>query len=135
MKTKYLPFIVGTAALFNLGLNFILIPRYGMMGAATVTFFSYLLMVTITYYLAQRLYFIKYEIRKMFLLFAVATALYFATLPFDSLAFWSRILMKGAIWMLYPFILFLFHFYEPVELARIKGSIKKWTGKIQNAFE
>ena len=43
-KTKYVPFIVGTGALTNIGLNLLLIPNYGMMGAGVVTVISYLLL-------------------------------------------------------------------------------------------
>jgi O-antigen/teichoic acid export membrane protein len=55
-KTGYYPFIIGSAAIVNLGLNFLLIPRWGMMGAAWATVLSYLLLPLMIYPLAQRLF-------------------------------------------------------------------------------
>lgn len=50
-KTKYFAFYTFLAALLNIILNFILIPKHGMVGAAWATTFSYLFL-TIAYYLA-----------------------------------------------------------------------------------
>ncbi|MCD6298214.1 MAG: flippase, partial [Deltaproteobacteria bacterium] len=60
-KTKYIPPIVGGAAIINLMLNYLMIPAYGMMGAAVATVLSYALMAMGTYYVSNRLYPIRYE--------------------------------------------------------------------------
>ena len=41
-KTLWIPLLSGAAALFNIGINFWLIPAFGMTGAAWATFFAYL---------------------------------------------------------------------------------------------
>ncbi len=40
-KTKYVPITTGVAAVLNLALNYLLIPIFGMMGAATATLISF----------------------------------------------------------------------------------------------
>ncbi len=67
-KTKYLPYITGLGALINIAGNFLLIPPFGMHGAAAATLFSYLSMTLYIYYISQKFYPVKYEINKVILL-------------------------------------------------------------------
>jgi len=129
-KTTYLPFIVLTSALFNIVFNFILIPIWGMMGAAIVTLFSYILMSTLTYIYAQKLYYINYELNKIILSFITALGLYYFTYLFDDLSFLLRIVYKGITISLYPIILFLLGFYEEIEINRFREFLVKIRKKV-----
>ena len=60
-KTTYLPLITGAAALVSVIANLVLIPGFGMYGAATASIFAYAVMVTGLYILVQRHYPIPYE--------------------------------------------------------------------------
>ncbi len=60
-KTQYLPIIVGAAAGLNLLLNFILIPLWGMMGAAASTLVSYLALAILVYMVSNHFYPMTYE--------------------------------------------------------------------------
>jgi O-antigen/teichoic acid export membrane protein len=68
-KTKYLPLITGVAAGLNVGVNFLLIPYIGMMGAAIATLVSYISMAVGIYIVAQKFYRVEYEFGKIGLLF------------------------------------------------------------------
>lgn len=71
-KTKYLPLITGIAAGLNVGVNFLLIPVMGMMGAALATLVSYMSMAIGLYIVVQKFYKIDYEYGKiMFLLISL----------------------------------------------------------------
>lgn len=75
-KTGYKPFIFGSASIIGIGLNLILIPRFGALGASitlALTFFSLLI---INYVVANRYYAIKVEYRKFILIFSTATIVY-----------------------------------------------------------
>lgn len=61
-KTKYLPIISFIGAIINIGLNFLLIPFYGIMGAAVACLFSKVIFSAIAYTQSQKLYFIPYNI-------------------------------------------------------------------------
>lgn len=68
-KTKYLPLITGIAAVLNVGMNFLLIPIMGMMGAAIATLVSYISMAGGIYIVAQKYYRVDYEYGKIGFLF------------------------------------------------------------------
>lgn len=73
-KTKYLPYITGLGAVINIAGNFLLIPPFGMQGAAAATFLSYLAMMLYIYYVSQKFYPVKYEVKKVILLNIVNAA-------------------------------------------------------------
>ena len=55
-RTKRLPFITLVSAVASIALNVLLIPVYGVMGAAVTTLLAYLLSATLTYQFARRIY-------------------------------------------------------------------------------
>ncbi len=60
-KTKYLPYATGAGAVVNVVANLLLIPKFGIVGAAFATLLSYVVMAVGIYFPSQRLYHIKYE--------------------------------------------------------------------------
>ncbi len=68
-KTWVFPFITGSAAILNIILNIILIQKFGMIGSAYSTLFSYLWMAGLTYFIVRRWYKIPYEWKKIFIIF------------------------------------------------------------------
>lgn len=60
-KTYILPFSTGISAIVSLVLNYLLIPRYGMYGAALATIGAYASLFFITYIYSQRFYYIKWQ--------------------------------------------------------------------------
>ena len=129
-KTKLIPRIVGCAAVLNIILNILLIPKYGMMGAVYATVFAQFIALFVAYRVVQKVYPVKYEINRILILFGIAIGLFFITAVFNNYSLIERIIYKGLVILSFPFILYLIRFYEPIELDRIRGSIKKWSGKI-----
>ena len=60
-KIKYLPYVTGAGALLNVGANFLLIPKIGILGAALSTLLSYMAMAVGMYFASQRFYRVEYE--------------------------------------------------------------------------
>jgi O-antigen/teichoic acid export membrane protein len=60
-KTKYLPYATGAGALVNVVVNFLLIPKFGITGAAVATLLSCVVMAVGIYFPSQRLYHVEYE--------------------------------------------------------------------------
>jgi O-antigen/teichoic acid export membrane protein len=54
-KTKYIPMMTGTAAAANVVLNILLIPAYGIMGAAVSTFFAYVILVLLAQWTSRKI--------------------------------------------------------------------------------
>jgi len=58
-------------------------------------------------------------------------ALSFSSLLINGMDLLPRMLIKTICLASFPFILYLFNFYEPVELQAIRGFISKWS-KVRN---
>ena len=69
-KTGWAPVISGAAALINVGVNLVLIPRYGMFGAAWATLIAYAFMFLIARVISERLDRGIYENRNLIVLIA-----------------------------------------------------------------
>jgi len=125
-KTKYIAYSTIGAAILNIGLNFILIPKYKMIGAAIATIISFVALYFVTYFVSNRFYKIPYENMKLLKMFVLAIALFFLSTLTAKLNILPRILIKVAIIISFPFILYPMNFYEQIEILRIKQSWKKW---------
>ena len=64
-KTKYISYANLFAALLNIILNFIFIPKFGMIGAALASLISFIFRTMILYFNAQKYYHINYNIIKV----------------------------------------------------------------------
>lgn len=120
-KTAYLPLILLIPAGLNIGLNFLLIPRFGMMGAAWATLACYAVMIVLALAISQRIYPIPYEygrITKVILAAGIISAVG-GIVPEASLL--ARIVMKAALLLLFPLILYLVDFFENYEIDWIRG--------------
>lgn len=64
-KTKYFPIVTFAGALVNVVVNIILIPLFGIMGAAFATFAAYFVMAVSLYFFSQKFYPINYDFNKV----------------------------------------------------------------------
>ena len=65
-KTHYILLFTFSGALVNIGLNFVLIPRFGIMGSAVATLVGYVTMALITFPVTQKLFKVPYEWSQIF---------------------------------------------------------------------
>ncbi len=80
-KSLYVPIITIVGAAVNIGVNFWLIPIWGIMGAAFATLAAYFVMAVIYFFVTQRFYKINYEygkIAKIFISIAIVAGIYYA---------------------------------------------------------
>jgi O-antigen/teichoic acid export membrane protein len=125
-KTKYVAYIVTLALFVNIGLNFMLIPKLGIWGAALTTVISSLLISVISYFVSQKFYPVKYEIGKMFIVFAVGSALYLTSGLLADANIYFGIGLKVVLCLSFPIILCIFKFYEKTELDKMKKVLNKF---------
>jgi len=64
-KTSYIAWTVSLAAVLNIGLNFLLVPRFGMVGAAFATASSYCVSAYLLYLVSQHYYPIPFQLKKV----------------------------------------------------------------------
>jgi O-antigen/teichoic acid export membrane protein len=108
--------ITGAAAVLNVALNLILIPEYGMIGAAVATIGAYGTLFVAMAWKAQRIYPVPYQWRRVATAFAVAIALTILGRVLDP-----PLAAAIAIVAVYPLVLLPLGFYLPEERRRIRA--------------
>lgn len=130
-KTKYLALIVGAGAAVNLGLNYLLIPSYGMMGAAVATAISYLMLPIGSYFVSHRYYPIKYEWGRVAKIFLAAVLVYAGTLFIRNDSAIIVGLLKLLSLLGFPLLLFAFRFFKPEEIQKAKDIFRAVPGYVK----
>jgi len=106
-KTQYFAICSWLAALLNLGLNVLLIPKWGMMAACWTTLAAYLFLTVAYLTVSQRLWPVVYEKRRLFVAGGLTLIFTFAVplLPVLSLTF--SIIIKSLYCSVFVGLLFL----------------------------
>lgn len=130
-KTSVIGIIVVFATLISLALNLLLIPVWDITGAALATLLSQIVYWLACYYYSQKAFYVPYDIRKLTVMFLTGAILSFSALFINGMDLLPRLLIKTGCLVSFPFILYLFNFYEPIELQTIRGFVVKWS-KIKN---
>lgn len=125
-KTKYLAYINFSNGIIILILNFLLIPPYGIWGAAYATLLAFIYKIVLTYYISNKYHKIYFEVVRISkILFTVAVLYCFSYFMVYESIFVSLV-MKSIVIMLYPFVLSALRFYEDEEKETIVRMINKY---------
>ncbi len=122
-RTALVAWTTAFAALCNLGLNALLVPRLGWMGAAWATLATFALLALCAWRLAERLWPVRYEAGRIAGLLALAAGAWaagMALLPESGLACWA-----GKLALLLGFPLLVWHggFLNRAEREMIKRTL------------
>jgi len=119
-KTHYYPLVTGCAAFINIGLNILLIPIWGIKAAAINTFIGYGIMAIYILYIANKVYPIPYEYKRITIMTVVCLGLTFiSNIAYTDLIIFN-LLIKAGIFLSFPFILYMTGFFSQYELLKIK---------------
>jgi O-antigen/teichoic acid export membrane protein len=124
-KTNIIAYTTIGALILNIGLNFLLIPKYKMIGSAIASIISFFVLYIVTHYIANHYYPIPYENKKFSKLLSLAFFSFFIASFTTPLSILPRIGLKLLILILFPILLYYLNFYEPIEIERIKDIWKK----------
>jgi O-antigen/teichoic acid export membrane protein len=103
-KTAMLPLITVAGATVNVGLNFILIPRFGIMGAAGTALISYAVLALLAWIIGLRYYNPRFELVRLTILILAVSAL---SVGGSSLGWpWAAETFFIALYVVLCFILF-----------------------------
>jgi O-antigen/teichoic acid export membrane protein len=114
-QTQFNWIATAAAAILNFGLNFWLIPAYGMLGAAYATLAAYILLMVVRTWTAQRLYPVAYQWRRIAIILLASGALTGA-----GEAFRHSLPLAFALTLAFPVVLWLLGFYLPAERKRLR---------------
>jgi O-antigen/teichoic acid export membrane protein/glycosyltransferase involved in cell wall biosynthesis len=114
-KTQWNWVIAAVAAVVNVALNVILIPPYGMIGAAIATVAAYIALFVGMVIYSQEVYYVAYQWRRVLTATAAAVAL-------TVLGAVLNVPLAAAVVLVlcYPFVLVPLGFYLPAELKRLR---------------
>ena len=135
LRKSYLsPIIVAVAALSNVVLNFLLIPKLGMKGAAIATLISYIVISCLRYFISDKLMHIDYEWGRVSKIVILATILFFISKLIIIERPIISFLVKMPLTLVLPFLLLLVKFYDEKEKLKIQEIIKNIIKQTQTLF-
>jgi O-antigen/teichoic acid export membrane protein len=132
-RTVFSPMITGLALAVNVSLNFLLIPRYGVMGASISTLLSYMAFCCIRFIISKRFFKVEYEWVRVFNSVAIGGLLLLGFYLIDyyrgpeprtrTIAY--SMLFKLMLALSFPVLLYLAGFYQKRELQRLSQLARK----------
>ncbi|MBN2744993.1 MAG: oligosaccharide flippase family protein [Marinilabiliaceae bacterium] len=125
-KTRVISVVSVCIGLSNLGLNILLVPIFGSMGAAVATLFTQMASSIWLLRYASRLDKTPYETRKLALMLGAAVALANIGIWFPLDVWLIKFLLNCVLLVSWFIILYFSNFFEPVELERIRQGWEKW---------
>ncbi len=125
-KTYIVSIITFFVTFVNISLDYVLIPRIGYFGAALSTLISQIISVYFILRYSQKYYYIPFEFKKIMLIISLGIVFILIYLSINSLNIYLRIILKIMLLVSFPFVLYPFHFYEEVELERLRQIYDSW---------
>jgi O-antigen/teichoic acid export membrane protein len=138
-RTIYGPIVTIAALALNVALNFVLIPKYGSLGATVATFISYIFFCALRYWVSNLFFKIHYEWGRVFTILGIGTvmvAIFYAIdyLRGDSvqtLVLLLSLAVKTMLALSFPLLLLALRFYDDRELNRINEWWKRFSAEIK----
>lgn len=128
-KTLPLGAVGLVCAAVNISLNLLWIPRFGMLGAAWSTLFSFFLMSSLAWYVSQRVYPIPYVFSRVAMLIGLATLLYLGSSLVNIPSLMLEVLVKLALFAAFPVVLYLLGFFSEREIEQGKALAQEVAGR------
>ena len=116
-RTGLIPVVTVIAGLFNVGMNLVLVPRFGAIAAAWATFAAYAIMLALAYGFAQRLYRFPYEYGRLARLIGAAAILLALGLGVGFPSPHVELAWRLCLWFAYPAVLLASGFIDRSESA------------------
>jgi O-antigen/teichoic acid export membrane protein len=119
-KTSHLGIVGVISAGANIALNLLLIPRFGMMGAAWATAVSFIIMSALSLAVSQRVYPIPYVFTRLVGIISMAAVIYFAStfVVLPSVA--MQVVSKCLLFAMFPIVLYMIGFFSDKEVEQSK---------------
>ncbi len=132
-KTVLIPIGYITALAVNLGLNYLLVPIYGFMGAAWVSVITYAVFTATSYLVCRTIYPIQFQFFRLFKVAAIAGGLYALFLNTPYIEGWWDLSRQMGFVLLFPVALFAVRFFHRDELALAQALMTKGPAGLQTA--
>jgi O-antigen/teichoic acid export membrane protein len=137
-KNRMIPVFFLIASGVNISLNFVVVPEYGMWGAAWTHVIGYAILAVTVYFYSQKWYPIRYEWRRLLTLVAAGAATLGAVwalaratgqsvdMPLDELL--VRQLAAVPLLLIFPLVLWALRFWTPGEARGLRKAAARLPG-------
>jgi O-antigen/teichoic acid export membrane protein len=119
-KTKYLGFIDGSNGILILIANFLLIPKFGIYGAAYAKIIAYVYQTSLYYYFSNKIYKIHIEFMRLFKIFSSALLLFLICTYVQNQSVFISFFYKFLLILCFPITLLIFNFFTLKEIEFVK---------------
>jgi O-antigen/teichoic acid export membrane protein len=127
--TQFYPVSTAVGAAANLSLNFLLIPRYGIVGAAWANGATYALQSAVAFALSQRFYPIRYEHGRIARAVGAAALAYVAAGAIPRITPIAGLFARAAVVLLtMAILLWMTRFFRPDELRALNAMRRRMRG-------
>jgi O-antigen/teichoic acid export membrane protein len=116
-RTRVIGVIITAIAIFNLGLNMLMVPLWGIFGAATSSLVSQLVFFSVLYLYAQKHYPIPYRLDRVGMVIISGIILFIAGSSVNEMSLGIRIAVKMTALLIFPLLLFIFRIITREEIA------------------
>ncbi len=124
-KIKYMGIIDPTNAVFVLVLNYLLIPRYGIFGAAYATLMAFVYKSALTYYLSKRIFSIHIETKRILKIILASGLIFWCSTLLHQDSLMLSFLLKLLLVSLFPVLLWGLRFFSKGELDQARAFFSK----------
>jgi O-antigen/teichoic acid export membrane protein len=140
-RTIYAPIVIGAALAVNIGLNFLLIPQYGGLGATISTLLSFAVFCALRFWASNMFFKVRYEWGRVFTLGIVGSLLmglfylndylrgdlnrFSIDDPVRKRLLYLSILIKVCLTISFPAVLFALRFYSDNERMRVANAWRR----------
>ena len=133
-KTVWLTWISLVALTFALVWNYVFIPQFGLIGAATANLAAIVIRETSIYYASQRVYRIPFELGRIAKMLFTASILYILCMYVSFPSPYLTMVVRFGIVALFPVALFGIGFYRPEETRFLGRLLRKGRGTLLQAW-
>lgn len=117
--------VTGTATLVNIGLNLLLVPSYGIVGAGVALGLSYLFMLALMYTVTRRYFTVPFQWLRLAHIVVVAVGF----IVLGELLFPDQgavgLLLRGALFAVFPVLLYITGFLHRAERERLAKMVRR----------
>jgi len=122
-KTLHFTWISLLAAAADICMNYLLVPLYGMIGAAVATLLSAIIWFVLLVWVSRRYYVLEFKVGAFLAIIGVSAAIIIAVYLFLNNVGWLNVIIKFVIMGLYIIVAHLLGFVGPEELRYVNSAV------------
>lgn len=122
-RTIYRVLTIGSSVVVDVGLCFVLIPRYGAMGAAWATAAAFTFLAVVSYIVSNRLFPVVYDFKSVIVTIVSGIGIYGVSTLVQIDNHIASILVNTLFLLAYPVVLLILGIWNIEDIDRVKSTL------------